>query len=74
MQVVNEQFTRQYADRTIIKSDFMAFLIKLRYPEGVEFLETVCHVQEIPEQADLTMPKFTTRRLFGRERAKDDTY
>ena len=69
MQVVNEQFTRQYADRTIVKSDFMAFLIKLRYPAGVEFLETVCHVNEIPEKVDLTLPKFTTRRLFGHERA-----
>lgn len=40
----------------------MAFLMKLNYPRGVEFLQTVC---EVPVMAEGSMPKIARNKLFG---------
>lgn len=66
MHVVNEEFKKTFADRTEIKSDFLAFCMQLNYPRGVDFLTEVCGVEKFEAEAEDNMPAIVKAKLFGK--------
>ena len=40
-------------------------MMKLNYPRGVEFLQTVCEVPVMAEPSEGSMPKIARNKLFG---------